>query len=150
MRSDKSQLVICDCPEGGQDFVKEAVLYFCEYFERKQSFYSSFPEIALILNGECADEIKIPLKHKGDVIRYNEWERDGRVPIFRLIPFFEEDGSLGKGQDEDEFPGLPLFISGRWKQNVEILKRDGRGIYYNDFYEFEGGIEFLTENYKIF
>ncbi|MBR6880658.1 MAG: hypothetical protein IKN14_06235 [Clostridiales bacterium] len=147
MRSRKSRVFICECKKGSEPYVQELILYFCEYFERKQHLYSVFPDIAMVIEGDGCKDIKIPLKHKEDIIRYNEWRSLRKKVYAELIPYCP--GDRIEGEKAGRY-GVPVLMSGRRKDDIPKLVSGANGLYFDDYCEFECCLEYINENYKLF
>ncbi|MBO4636354.1 MAG: hypothetical protein J5685_04330 [Clostridiales bacterium] len=152
MRYEKYRKVLLDCRPEGIGFANEAVLYFCEFFDRFAGFFTVYPEVVLILRGEGQDQVRIPVKHKEDIAREKEFcsddevmgRKEGEVMIIPYTPSDDYTKQLRKTVSS------PLLVSGRCSAAVEDVRANGCGLYYNDFYEFEGGLSYLLGKDSIF
>ena len=136
MRYEKYRKVLLDCRPEGIGFANEAVLYFCEFFDRFAGFFTVYPEVVLILRGEGQDQVRIPVKVMG--------RKEGEVMIIPYTPSDDYTKQLRKTVSS------PLLVSGRCSAAVEDVRANGCGLYYNDFYEFEGGLSYLLGKDSIF
>lgn len=149
MRYEKYRKIICDCRPEGIGYSNEAVLYFCEFFDRYAKFYSVYPEIILVLRGSGQDDIKIPVKHKEDIIKEKDFHFEEEVMGRKegealVIPYLPEGSGAGSPE------GIPVLISGRCREGVREVTGKGLGLYYNDYFEFEAGLEYLLSKESAF